>query len=949
MTSQEFAQSVKQKYPQYQSLDDATLVQKMVQKYPQYKGQISDYNDSTIQSSTSVSGPSAAERDFGIVGKAANWIADKTGFGKTADIFGSAIAPSMVSQDAKKYIKAPTAEELAGATLKTGSLIFGGPVASAAAFGAGSAMEENAGIGGIATGAGIGAVTGKVAEVAAPIIGKAITSAGGFMKEAGAGSAALRSAAERQYAKVLAPTTKEMKQTTAKIVPEIANRGIKAFSLKGLLSKAEEGLSGASQQLEAAWSALPEEHQTSVKPILESIAGAMDKLTIKGADGKFIVPEGNAVRYGKLGQLRDELMSIVGDENAPTRLLREYRQTLDEMINKAGKGFGLGLKDSDILSARKTVANSIRNELAKANPDIAAINNEFTFWKRMHGVLSATIERKTGQAAPLGQKMAQAAGTAAGFAHGGPLGAVEGGIIMKNLVKLTESTGWNTLSASVKSRIADALASGEGNMISEALSVAAKATGTALEKTGSVIGGIPGAIAPTKEKIRGGVGKYMEGKGGLSIQDVSKGEKGYGGLLEEAKKYKTTVNIQDKNDLEYLKQILNEDSINDILSGKKNNWRGTSYEDLAGVNIISETPKTIEQQLSGRIKDVALKSDTFYHGTSSGSADSIMSSGFIPGSKLPKSAYRGGGYGKMQSTISFAETPKEAGIFSTLTKDGKIVEAKLKPNARVVSIDGIEDAVDLEDYIGFLRKQKVDAVYIGGGEKELVVINPKSVSPTKSQLTDIWNKANQVSTDQSLLSEARKYKSAEEFLNSFQDYHGAKKSFSKFDSSKIGSGEGSFTYGKGLYTASKGDADFYSSLVKGETMAVDKNGAKMFDLNKELDGASIKDAKNLLKKYGVSERDIQKYGSNAADGKDLWSSVVGSKIAEKDGGLVFGQTLADNIRKSGNYDGMVYPKMSGKGTFSVLWNTEKPNFYTKQQLTDIWNQAHKAKAPGKTK
>lgn len=213
-------------------------------------------------------------------------------------------------------------------------------------------------------------------------------------------------------------------------------------------------------------------------------------------------------------------------------------------------------------------------------------------------------------------------------------------------------------------------------------------------------------------------------------------------LIQEAKKYKTTINIQDKNDLEYLGRILSQDQIADIKAGKMTNFRGKPYEDLARVNIISETPKTIEQQLSGKIKEIKLKSDTFYHGTNAENARSIMKTGFKRGSELPEETFRGGGYGKMQSSISLAETPKDASRFSTLTKDGEIVEAKLKPNAKVVSIDGVEDAVELEDYISYLKKQKVDAVYIGGGEKELVVINPKAITPTKSQLTDIWNKAN---------------------------------------------------------------------------------------------------------------------------------------------------------------------------------------------------------------
>lgn len=42
MTQQEFAQKIKQKYPQYQAVDDATLVTRMLNKYPQYKDQIDE-------------------------------------------------------------------------------------------------------------------------------------------------------------------------------------------------------------------------------------------------------------------------------------------------------------------------------------------------------------------------------------------------------------------------------------------------------------------------------------------------------------------------------------------------------------------------------------------------------------------------------------------------------------------------------------------------------------------------------------------------------------------------------------------------------------------------------------------------------------------------------------------------------------------------------------------
>lgn len=60
MTEQEFAAKIKQKYPQYANIDDATLTSKMLQKYPQYQAQ--------LQGGTQTQQPNPyvdAVRDFG--------------------------------------------------------------------------------------------------------------------------------------------------------------------------------------------------------------------------------------------------------------------------------------------------------------------------------------------------------------------------------------------------------------------------------------------------------------------------------------------------------------------------------------------------------------------------------------------------------------------------------------------------------------------------------------------------------------------------------------------------------------------------------------------------------------------------------------------------------------------------------------------------------------------
>lgn len=54
MTTQELAQKIKQKYPQYKNVDDTQLVNKIVEKYPVYKTHLDDFNSQPTQDSTSV-------------------------------------------------------------------------------------------------------------------------------------------------------------------------------------------------------------------------------------------------------------------------------------------------------------------------------------------------------------------------------------------------------------------------------------------------------------------------------------------------------------------------------------------------------------------------------------------------------------------------------------------------------------------------------------------------------------------------------------------------------------------------------------------------------------------------------------------------------------------------------------------------------------------------------
>lgn len=68
MTPQEFAATIKQKYPQYKDIDDTELTNAMVAKYPVYKSQITGMSDSqdSLSSEQNVASQNSTLKDLGI-------------------------------------------------------------------------------------------------------------------------------------------------------------------------------------------------------------------------------------------------------------------------------------------------------------------------------------------------------------------------------------------------------------------------------------------------------------------------------------------------------------------------------------------------------------------------------------------------------------------------------------------------------------------------------------------------------------------------------------------------------------------------------------------------------------------------------------------------------------------------------------------------------------------
>jgi len=146
-----------------------------------------------------------------------------------------------------------------------------------------------------------------------------------------------------------------------------------------------------------------------------------------------------------------------------------------------------------------------------------------------------------------------------------------------------------------------------------------------------------------------------------------------------------------------------------------------------------------------------------------------------------------------------------------------------------------------------------------------------------------------------LISEARKYKTAEEFVNKQKvSYHGTDKSFNEFSKENVGENWWS-DFGEGVY----------------------------FTNNKE-----------IAKTYGKNIKENYLDIKNPARNKDLLDADIQGAI---DDGMGF-KDVGEVLKEKG-FDGIEYTHKDGNVEY-VVFDTKQ--IKTKQELTDIWDKAQKA-------
>jgi hypothetical protein len=265
---------------------------------------------------------------------------------------------------------------------------------------------------------------------------------------------ALKEGAQRQMARVLGPTTKENKAITERVVPELLDRGFKGATRKSLHAQATFNLTKTGKALEVALDAVPKGTTVNTGPIVKHLDDAKQAFVVNGVE---IDP--TAVR--RLDGLKETITQLGADVDYKS--LRRVRQIYDQIVADARGFHGKTVAEGSTLDAQRELANAIRRELAKATPDVAKVNKEYSFWANVEKVLGDTLERTRSQSKPLGEQLIRGAAVAGGLggAASGTAGtAVPLAMVTASLNKLIRTPAWNTWSAVKKHQLAAHIASG---------------------------------------------------------------------------------------------------------------------------------------------------------------------------------------------------------------------------------------------------------------------------------------------------------------------------------------------------------------------------------------------------------------------------------------------------------------------------------------------------------
>ena len=299
----------------------------------------------------------------------------------------------------------------------------------------------------------------------------------------------LRKLAISQYGRVLHPLAPNAKEVAMEHVPDVLSRGFRASvarSKESLNTKFSERVTLLGKALDQEYSTLDRSTQTQLKPIYDDFGRWIERNAFTGV-GTIKDPALMEAGLKKMGELQWALGPYLSQARPST--VWEVRQALDKYVFKNGLTADESLAAAN--QVREGAANSIRAQLNSQHPTIAALNNEFHLWRSVGELMQRNVTNELGKmqfarnAGIVGRfLMGAAVGGGEAARHGASPWEIGGAAAVMGLA--FESTAWRTVSAESKFKIAELISKGN---VEAASALAARLTGVALTRTGSIHAG----------------------------------------------------------------------------------------------------------------------------------------------------------------------------------------------------------------------------------------------------------------------------------------------------------------------------------------------------------------------------------------------------------------------------------------------------------------------------
>ena len=278
----------------------------------------------------------------------------------------------------------------------------------------------------------------------------------------------------------LKPTKIATKDITKRITPELIRR-LKSWELKA--ADREVLQAQAKEQIGLVWEEIGDfikkwkvKWEVRLDSLIDTLAKADDKLRLDGQ----VLP-GNEAAVNFINKQVDFLAKLEWryGVNLPANKQVELRRLYDVVFDKTITRDKITKFQDDI---QVKLADNLRKELAKNNPELDKLNKDFAFAKWLDTVLEDTIQRTTGQAPvwlittlQAGQQGwigAAVWGAVWASVWGVPWAAVWAilwGTAWAKLAKVVWNPKYKLVSAKKKSELADAIVSGNQTKIDKIL------------------------------------------------------------------------------------------------------------------------------------------------------------------------------------------------------------------------------------------------------------------------------------------------------------------------------------------------------------------------------------------------------------------------------------------------------------------------------------------------